>query len=83
MFGVDCASGIIVFSINLCLCPGETFTDGSLKCQMSSMHVPDPVISLSVSTKVSAHSQQFMKALKRFSREDPTFRVMKVDLALG
>jgi elongation factor G len=64
MFGVDCASG-------------ETFTDGTVKCQLTSMHVPDPVISLSVATKSSQHSQQFNKALKRFSREDPTFRVMK------
>jgi elongation factor G len=64
MFGVDCASG-------------ETFSDGSINCQLTSMHVPEPVISLSIATKSSQHSQQFMKALKRFSREDPTFRVMK------
>jgi len=64
MFGVECASG-------------ETFTDGTTKCQITSMHVPEPVISLSVATKSSQHSQQFMKALKRFSREDPTFRVLK------
>jgi len=64
MFGVDCASG-------------ETFSDGTVKCQLTSMHVPEPVISLSIATKSSQHSQQFMKALKRFSREDPTFRVLK------
>ncbi|MFP6655952.1 MAG: GTP-binding protein, partial [Myxococcota bacterium] len=35
LFGVDCASG-------------DTFTDGKIDVAMSSMHVPEPVISLSI-----------------------------------
>jgi len=62
MFGVECASG-------------DTFTDGSIRYTMTSMHVPNPVISLAVAPKDKAGSANFSKALNRFSREDPTFRV--------
>ncbi|HEY5657622.1 MAG TPA: elongation factor G, partial [Myxococcota bacterium] len=60
MFGIDCASG-------------DTFTDESIQVAMTSMHVPAPVISLSVKP-VDGKSQDNMgKALGRFVREDPTF----------
>ncbi|MEN8182214.1 MAG: elongation factor G [Myxococcota bacterium] len=60
MFGIECASG-------------DTFADESILVSMSSMHVPDPVISLSI--KVDQASQaNLAKALGRFTREDPTFR---------
>jgi elongation factor G len=60
MFGIDCASG-------------DTFTDESIQAAMTSMHVPAPVISLSVKP-VDGRSQDNMgKALGRFVREDPTF----------
>ncbi|MBI5493896.1 MAG: elongation factor G [Deltaproteobacteria bacterium] len=62
MFGVDCASG-------------DTFTDGKLKVTMTSMHVPDAVISLAVQPKDKTGTNSFSKALNRFSKEDPTFRV--------
>lgn len=62
-FGVDCASG-------------DTFTDGELKYTMSSMFVPDPVISLSISPKTK--DTNFSKAINRFQKEDPTF-VVKFD----
>ncbi len=62
MFGVECASG-------------DTFTDGSVRYTMTSMHVPNPVISLAVAPKEKAGQANFSKALNRFSREDPTFRV--------
>lgn len=62
MFGVDCASG-------------DTFTDGTVHYTMTSMHVPDPVISLAVWPKDKAGAGNFSKALNRFTREDPTFRV--------
>src|SRR3979411_260988 len=62
LFGVDCASG-------------DTFTDGSVKYTMTSMHVPDAVISLAIAPKEKAGAANFSKALNRFTREDPTFRV--------
>ncbi|ORX49145.1 translation elongation factor G [Hesseltinella vesiculosa] len=61
VFGVDCASG-------------DTFTDGTLQYSMSSMFVPEPVISLALSPK-GKESPNFSKALNRFQKEDPTFRV--------
>lgn len=62
VFGVDCASG-------------DTFTDGQLGYSMSSMFVPEPVISLSIQPKNSRDGSNFSKAMNRFQREDPTFRV--------
>eukprot|EP01135_Chromosphaera_perkinsii_P002233 Nk52_evm19s221 gene=Nk52_evmTU19s221 len=63
LFGLDCASG-------------DTFTNGSVNYSMSSMFVPDPVISLSIKpNKPSEDLDKFSKALSRFQREDPTFRV--------
>jgi len=62
MFGVECASG-------------DTFTDGTIRYTMTSMHVPDAVISLAVWPKDKAGASNFSKALNRFTREDPTLRV--------
>ena len=62
VFGVDCASG-------------DTFTDGTLGYSMTSMFVPEPVISLSIKPKTSKDTANFSKAMNRFQREDPTFRV--------
>ncbi len=60
MFGVECASG-------------DTFTDGTVNVAMTSMRVPEPVMSLSITPKV--RDPAFGKALNRFQKEDPTFRV--------
>jgi elongation factor G len=62
MFGIDCNSG-------------DTFTDGKLNYAMSSMYVPDAVISLSVAPKDNKAQTNMSKALRRFTKEDPTFRV--------
>ena len=61
LFGIECASG-------------DTFCGGSLNYAMSSMYVPDPVISLSVTPKDKKSADQMGKALNRFTKEDPTFR---------
>jgi elongation factor G len=61
LFGIDCASG-------------DTFTDGTHRVAMSSMHVPDPVIALSIKPKDKKSQDNMSKALGRFVREDPTFR---------
>lgn len=62
MFGVDCASG-------------DTFTDGNIHYTMTSMHIPDAVISLAIAPKEKTASANFSKALNKFTKEDPTFRV--------
>lgn len=62
MFGVECSSG-------------DTFTDDVVHYTMSSMYVPNAVISLSIAPKEKAGQANFSKALNRFSKEDPTFRV--------
>ena len=62
MFGIDCNSG-------------DTFTDGELSVAMTSMFVPEPVISLTVTPKDNKAQVNMSKALRRFTKEDPTFRV--------
>ena len=64
IFGVDCASG-------------DTFTDGNVNYAMSSMFVPDPVISLAIAPKEQTASGNFTKALQKFRKEDPTFFVRR------
>ncbi|MFZ5892645.1 MAG: elongation factor G [Myxococcota bacterium] len=54
---------------------GETFTDGKQAITLTSMHVPAAVISLAVAPKDRNSEANFSKALNRFTKEDPTFRV--------
>jgi len=61
MFGIECNSG-------------DTFTDGTVKLNMTSMHVPEPVIALSIKPVDNKSENNMSKALRRFTREDPTFR---------
>ncbi|MGD9158873.1 MAG: elongation factor G [Desulfobacteraceae bacterium] len=65
LFGVDCYSG-------------DTFTDGKNRYSMTSMFVPEPVISLSIAPKDNKARINMAKAINRFTKEDPTFR-SKVD----
>ncbi|MCU0305967.1 MAG: elongation factor G [Thermoanaerobaculales bacterium] len=62
LFGIDCNTG-------------DTFTADGPRINMTSMFVPDPVISLSVHPVDSKAQDNMSKALSRFSKEDPTFRV--------
>jgi elongation factor G len=61
LFGVECYSG-------------DTFTNDHLRYSMSSMFVPEPVISLSITPEDNKAQKNMSKALNRFTREDPTFR---------
>ncbi len=61
LFGVECASG-------------DTFVKPGLNYTMSSIYVPDPVISLALTAADSKASDNMAKALQRFTKEDPTFR---------
>lgn len=62
LFGVDCASG-------------ESFCELNNNYQMTEMHVPEPVMSLTIKPKRNEDLDSFLKALNRFQREDPTFTV--------
>lgn len=62
LFGVDCNSG-------------DTFTDGKLNVAMTSMHVPNPVISVAIKPVDHVSENKMSKALRRFTKEDPTFQV--------
>ena len=63
LFGVDCASG-------------DTFTAGTrARLSLTSMNVPEPVMALAVSPSTRDSGAAFSKALARFQKEDPTFRV--------
>jgi elongation factor G len=62
LFGIECDTG-------------DTFTDGTINYAMTSMHVPDPVMSLSIRPLKRDSIDRFAKALAKFQREDPTFRV--------
>jgi elongation factor G len=64
LFGIDCSSG-------------DTFTDGTVSIAMTSMFVPDAVISLAVQPKSKEAAANFSKALQKFRKEDPTFRVSR------
>ena len=61
LFGVNCSSG-------------DTFTDGKMNVSMSSMFVPEPVISITITPEDNKSQNNMSKALGRFTREDPTFR---------
>lgn len=41
----------------------------------TTMHVPDPVMSLTIKPAKQDGAAKFQKALSKFQREDPTFRV--------
>lgn len=61
LFGIECASG-------------DTFCDPSVNYAMTSMFVPDPVISLAIQPADKKSADQMSKALNRFTKEDPTFQ---------
>jgi elongation factor G len=61
VFGIECASG-------------DTFCGPDIRYTMTSMHVPEPVISLSITPKDNKAQINMSKALGRFTKEDPTFR---------
>src|SRR6056297_675193 len=61
IFGIDCASG-------------DTFVSPNINYSMMSMHVMEPVISLSITPKDNKAQINMSKALNRYTKEDPTFK---------
>jgi elongation factor G len=61
LFGIDCASG-------------DTFCSQGINYTMTSMYVPEPVISLAITPVDHKSEANMSKALNRFAKEDPTFK---------
>jgi len=61
LFGIDCASG-------------DSFAAPGIRLTMTSMYVPEPVISLAIFPKDNKSEVNVSKALGRFTKEDPTFK---------
>jgi elongation factor G len=62
VMGIDCASG-------------DTYAATAKYCTLESMFVPEPVIKIAVSPESRGDADKLGKALARFRKEDPTFRV--------
>jgi elongation factor G len=62
VLGLDCASG-------------DTFCSERKYCTLESMFVAEPVIKMAINPQSREGSDKLGKALNRFRREDPTFRV--------
>lgn len=62
VMGIDCASG-------------DTYASEPKYCTLESMFVPEPVIKIAVTPESRGDADKLGKALARFRKEDPTFRV--------
>ena len=62
IFGMECASG-------------DTLRDEKATLTLTSMFVPEAVVHLAIAPKDRKMADKMSKALQRFTREDPTFRV--------
>lgn len=62
LLGVDCASG-------------DTLVGSPTRVALEGIYVPDPVITRAVHPQTRADGERMAKALNRFCKEDPTFRV--------
>ncbi|TVQ00058.1 MAG: elongation factor G [Planctomycetaceae bacterium] len=62
VMGIDCASG-------------DTYCTERDYCTLETMFVPEPVIKVAVNPASRADADKMSKALQRFRKEDPTFRV--------
>ncbi len=58
--GIDCVSG-------------DTLCDPEISVSLESMHVPEPVMSVSIMPERMADREPMSKAINRFCKEDPTF----------
>ena len=62
IMGIDCASG-------------DTYCSQNKYCTLENMFVPEPVIKMAINPTSRDGADRLGKALQRFVKEDPTFRV--------
>jgi elongation factor G len=73
---IDSASaGDIIAVMGIDSASGDTYCVDRDYCTLESMFIADPVIKVSVTPASRADADKMSKALQRFRKEDPTFRV--------
>jgi len=71
----DAGPGDIISLLSVDCASGDTICGDGINYSLESIFIADPVISLSVTPAGSADQERMAKALSRFMKEDPTFRV--------
>ena len=73
----ECHAGDIVAMVGVDCASGDTFVgdDSMMDISCEGIHVPIPVIELSIAVKDKNDQAKLAKALGRFVKEDPTFHV--------
>ena len=72
-------AGDIVAVMGVDTASGDTYASENKYCTLESMFVPEPVIKMSITPTNRDGLDKLSKALQRFTREDPTFRVATDD----
>jgi elongation factor G len=67
--------GDIVAVMGVDAASGDTYAGENKYCTLENMFVPEPVIKMAISPTTRDGADRLSKALARFMREDPTFRV--------
>ncbi len=76
------SAGDIIAVVGMECASGDTFCSDGVNYSLESIHVPEPVIELSIAPARTSDRDKLSKALSRFCREDPTFHV-RVDHESG
>ncbi|MCC9643366.1 elongation factor G [Rhodopirellula sp. JC740] len=71
----EASAGDIVAVVGIDCASGDTYGDSRDFCTLESMFVPEPVIKIAVTPQNRGDGDKMSKALQRFRKEDPTFRV--------
>ncbi len=68
-------AGDIVAIMGVDAASGDTYSSEHKYCSLENMFVPEPVIKMAITATSRETTDKLAKALQRFSREDPTFRI--------
>ncbi|MEE3031337.1 MAG: elongation factor G [Planctomycetota bacterium] len=68
-------AGDIIAVMGIDSASGDTYAETSSMCTLENMFVPDAVIKVAVTATDRGSADKLGKALQRFRKEDPTFRV--------
>jgi len=68
-------AGDIVAVVGIDAISGDTYCETYPACRLERMHIPEPVIKMSITPVERGSAERLAKALARFRREDPTLQV--------